>query len=825
MGDHRWDRLKVLFDDANRLPASEQAGYLDRTCADDPGLRADLEALLGTDPDETLDPFDRMGASVRSLAEDAADAEITGLRSPAAELPHLRVGPYRLIREIGRGGMGTVFLAERDDGQFSQRVALKLIRTGGASAEAQRRFRAERQILARLQHPHIARLLDGGLTAPAPDAPDGLPYFVMEYVEGDGLIAYCDHLSLGLDARLDLFLNVCDAVAYAHRNLVVHRDLKPSNVLVAAGDDGPTVKLLDFGIAKLLATDGNEGEDMLTTHPGYHALTPEYAAPEQIAGEPVTTVADVYALGVLLYELLTGQRPNGPEGQTPTGGGRMQTSAGPVRPSTALGQAHDASERADRRADTPVRLTRRLQGDLDQIVLEALRADPRRRYASVDDFAEDLRRHRAQLPVRARPETPGYLASRFVRRHRAAVGVTVGVAVLAASLIGFYTARLRTERDAADRRFAVARDAARAMIYDVHDAVAGIPGATVAREVVITRSLEYLDRLADEAGHDPALRLDLAEAYFRVGSAQGNPTNNNLGRTTEARASYRRGLGVLPPPATPALGDTLGVRIEGVRGRLYEKLGVVEAYRGRVPAALALVDRAIGAHARALAAAPDSAGPRVLLATSLINRGDYTGHPGFPNAGRPGEASRLYRRARGLLEAIPAGRRGLFALRMIGVVHEREGTLARHRGDYEAALTSFQASARVRAAVARRPDATADALRDAAIAREKLGEAYLGLGRLGNARAEFEAALSGYQALAARDTADTFSRETLAIGHLHLARLHGGPAPPNLGDRATARWHYRAALALLRPLGSRDRANARTRGLIEEAERDLHSIG
>ncbi|HEX8386021.1 MAG TPA: hypothetical protein VF576_07555, partial [Rubricoccaceae bacterium] len=465
-----------------------------------------------------------------------------------------------------------------------------------------------------------------------------------------------------------------------------------------------------------------------------------------------------------------------------------------------------------------------LRGDLDQIVLKALRADPARRYASVDDLAEDVRRHLARLPVRARPETPGYLAGRFVRRHRASVGAVTGAVLVVAGLVAFYTVRLRAERDVADRRFAVARDAARAMIYDVHDAVAGLPGATVAREVIVGRSLDYLDRLAAEAGRDPALRLDLAEAYFRVGSAQGNPTNHNLGSTTDARASYRRGLAVLPPPAAPSRGDTLGVRVEGVRGRLYEKLGVVEAHRGRVALALALIDRAVAAHGRALAAAPDSTTPRVYLATSLINRGDYTGHPDFPNAGRQAEAAGYYRRARGLLNAIPEAERGLFPLRMLGVVHEREGTLAMERGDYGAALAAFRSSAAVRADVARRPDATSDVFRDAAIAHEKLGEAYLRRGQLARARDEYETALGGYQALAAADTVDAFSRETLAVGHLHLARLHGGPATPNLGDRATGRRHYRAALALLRPLAARDTENARPRSLVAEAERDLRAI-
>ncbi|HLA62982.1 MAG TPA: serine/threonine-protein kinase, partial [Rhodothermales bacterium] len=272
--DGRWARLKELYHEALERPEEARAAFLDAACADDPALREELAALLRVRPEAeaALDAWAAQIPPVRALAD-----------GPGV-LPHLQVGPYRLVREVGRGGMGTVFLAERADGQYVQRVALKLIRSGGASAEAQRRFRAERQILARLAHPGIARLLDGGLTPPAPDAPDGLPYLVMEYVAGEELPAYCDARGLGLDARLALFLQVGDAVAYAHRNLVVHRDLKPSNVLVTEGEASegePAVKLLDFGIARLL---DDEHADGTATETGAHALTPAYAAPEQIRG-------------------------------------------------------------------------------------------------------------------------------------------------------------------------------------------------------------------------------------------------------------------------------------------------------------------------------------------------------------------------------------------------------------------------------------------------------------------------------------------------------------------------------------------------------------
>ena len=432
--DGRWARLKELYHEALERPEEARAAFLDAACADDPALREELAALLRVRPEAeaALDAWAAQIPPVRALAD-----------GPGV-LPHLQVGPYRLVREVGRGGMGTVFLAERADGQYVQRVALKLIRSGGASAEAQRRFRAERQILARLAHPGIARLLDGGLTPPAPDAPDGLPYLVMEYVAGEELPAYCDARGLGLDARLALFLQVGDAVAYAHRNLVVHRDLKPSNVLVTEGEASegePAVKLLDFGIARLL---DDEHADGTATETGAHALTPAYAAPEQIRGEAATTATDVYALGVLLYELLTGQRPFRLQGRSPAEAERVLASTVPPRPSTALTRAADAPALARVRADTPPRLARRLRGDLDTIVLKALATEPTRRYATVEAFADDLRRYRAHLPVRARPDTTAYRTARFVRRHRAGVaaGLLVAVAVLGGAGVALWQGRV-----------------------------------------------------------------------------------------------------------------------------------------------------------------------------------------------------------------------------------------------------------------------------------------------------------------------------------------------------------------------------------------------
>ena len=432
----RWRRVEAVFAEAADLAPADRSRYLDDACrvpggGADAALRAEVEALLALDL-EAAAFFDDAHDHLASVAGRLAD--------PAAEAGPERVGAWRLVREVGRGGMGTVHLAARADGRFEQTAAVKLVRTGLAP-DLVARFRAERQILARLDHPAIARLLDGGRTD------DGRPYLVMEYVDGEPITAYCDRRRLSVNERLALFRTVCEAVQFAHQHLVVHRDLKPSNVLVAEGADGqPRVKLLDFGIAKLLA-EAADGPSPVETQPDQRVMTPEYAAPEQVRGEPVSTATDVYALGVLLYELLTGRRPHAhASGRHAVERAILDTE--PVRPSEAVTVRVTAGGRvpsdpsqpepaADAfagdtgvlRATTADRLRRRLRGDLDRIVLKALRKEPQRRYDGAAALAADVRRHLDGLPVQARRDTLAYRASKFVRRHRAGVAVAALVVV------------------------------------------------------------------------------------------------------------------------------------------------------------------------------------------------------------------------------------------------------------------------------------------------------------------------------------------------------------------------------------------------------------
>lgn len=445
MMKERYLQLKELFQSAMDRPADERAAFLEKTCPDDPALRAEVDALLAAHEQKSyLDANTLLNPT--SLPSAPSDHQMMG--------QHL--GPYKVLRELGQGGMGTVYLAVRDDDQFRKQVAIKVVRGGAFQQPVTgdlivRRFRQERQILASLEHPNIARLLDGGATN------DGLPYLVLEYVEGQPLDEYCDQRQLSLLDRLRLFRTVCAAVHYAHQNLVVHRDLKPGNILITA--DG-TPKLLDFGIAKLLGVDAL-GLPIEHTLSSVRLMTPAYASPEQVRGESITTGSDVYALGVILYKLLTGHSPYQISTNSLPETARVICEVEPPKPSAVVtrpevvtnGHTATTPEQAGRtHYEAPEKLRRRLVGDLDNIVLMALRKEPQRRYASVEQFSEDIQRYLNRLPVRASRDTFTYRGAKFVRRHR--VGVIMATAFLimiAASLVSLVAqaARISRERDRA----------------------------------------------------------------------------------------------------------------------------------------------------------------------------------------------------------------------------------------------------------------------------------------------------------------------------------------------------------------------------------------
>jgi serine/threonine-protein kinase len=573
----RWSEIEPLLDRLLDLPPEQRAAVLERECCD-AELRAVVHRLLAVDVG-TDSGIDRLAREIGT--------------SPAG-IEGRRVGPYRIERALGEGGMGVVFLATRQTAELTQRVALKLLRVGLFSADQQALFRREQQIHTRLEHPHIARVCDSGIT----DA--GVPYFAMEYVDGVPLMDYCDRERLGIDARLRLFASICDAVAFAHRNLVVHRDLKPSNILV----DAAGAPLLDFGIAKLLSETDASNERTRTEQ---HRLTPDYAAPEQFDGGAITTATDVYALGVLLCELLSGARPIDSD-----------IDASPLRTASRVMDA----DTAQRRGLGLAALKRRLRGDLDAVVAKALQRDPARRYAGATALRDDVQRHFSGQPVLAHPDAWTYRAGKFLQRHRLGVAAALVIAaiLIGATVFSAFEARVARHEAAhagaeAARATAVKQfllhlfyssapatsavvDTADAMLErgqkQSNDELAATPAlqAEVLEAIgdiqrrrgkldAAEAALDQADRLAAQlAGNDPK-RLEIAATSARLNIANGHFAEG-LELIDAALATYRSSHGVES--------DALAFALEQ-RGVLLHRLGHYPEAVAEVEAALAIYRR------------------------------------------------------------------------------------------------------------------------------------------------------------------------------------------------------------------------------------------
>ena len=573
-----WSKVKEVLNELLAIQPSDRMSYLDRAELT-PEIRAEVESLveLETDSESMFE------ASAVELARDFVD--------PPGALAGTRVGAYRIVSELGYGGMGAVFLADRADGKFEQKAAVKLLKRELNTNALRRHFDREREILASLEHPNIARLLDAGTTD------DGIPFIAMEYVDGSPIDEYCSRHRLDLNARLQLFKTVCTTIEFAHRNLVVHRDLKPSNIMVT--HEG-VPKLLDFGISKILSEGYQELDAATITQMG--VMTPSYASPEQLRRESVTTLSDVYSLGVILFELLSGRRPfESEEGdpraiysavleQEPAAPSSLAKTAGRTdpfqRPAYRSGEAVTEKLSTD---FTRVRSTgqhvfnlspQTLKGDLDNIVLKALRKEPERRYTSAGAFAEDIERHLKGLPVAARPNTLSYRTSKFVGRHKFGVGAgfLLALAIIAGVIATLWQSQVaRAERARAEKRFNDVRTLANSFLFEFAPLIERLPGSTPARELLVKRALEYLDGLAAESSNDPSLLRELASAYEKVGDVQGNPYKANVGDVSGAMASYEKSRQMRETFIERGLGDA---KLEGELAGLYKSIGDVESNSG-----------------------------------------------------------------------------------------------------------------------------------------------------------------------------------------------------------------------------------------------------
>jgi non-specific serine/threonine protein kinase/serine/threonine-protein kinase len=777
----RWTEIKNLFQAALEREDAGRAGFLDQACGSDPELRAAVERMLAAHA--------RAGAFLETPA--FAGAGISA-EPPAEVTAPATIGPYRVVREIGRGGMGTVYLAERDDADLRRTVAIKVVNV--ASPAVVTRFRTEIGVLAGLEHPGIARLYDAAATLA------GVPYLVMEFVGGEDLLRYCDGRRASIAERLRLFQRVCAAVQYAHQNLVVHRDLKPSNILVTAAGEP---KLLDFGIAKLLSANPENADE---TAAFARALTPQYSSPEHVRGERATAASDVYSLGVVLYELLTGARPYRITARSAAEIEREVTGQEPAPFSSVVA----ASDTAAARASTVNGLRQRLQGDLDNIVLKALQKEPARRYPTAAGLAEDIQRHLDGFPVEARPNLLSYRAAKFLRRHRRSVAAG---SIAVASLLGGLTIALwqahaaRAERDRATARVHDVQRLANALIFKIHDGVRNLPNSTPVRRMIVEEALRYLEALRTDPAADESLRIELSQAYQRIGVVQGQGNVANLGDRQGAIDSLTKGLDVL----RPLMDDPAAHRSAAIQyGRTAVNLAGTRFSAGDKAGAEAAVRDAERVASRLVARSDASEDSKHLLASVHFQYALLTAGP---------ESLAHWKTSGDMFEALLAARPDdPDRQRNVALVNKYLGSIYTDSRDYEAALEHHARARDLDEKRLARDPADRQAQIDVAIDLANTGQVLAQTGRRAEAISEYERSLAIRQRLADSDPRDVFAPGRVAFAHARLGDLYRAA-----GEIAKSLEHARTAVSLDESLSRLDPTHrnelARALLILGDAER------
>ena len=762
--------MKQVLSHALELDTGRRQSFLDTACANDAELRAEIDLLL----DQEVDTGDDM---IEQCASDAAARR--GFNEATAK-EGTRIGPYRILRELGHGGMGSVYLAERDDEHYHQQVAIKLIKPGLGGDAIRKRFRNEMQILADLSHPNIARLLDGGETV------EGVPYLVMEYVEGRPIDVVCDDKQLSIEERLKLFATVCAAVQYAHQHLVIHRDIKPGNILVT--EDG-LPKLVDFGIAKLLDQDRTEA-----TATAMPFMTPDYASPEQVRGVSVTTATDIYSLGVVLYELLTGQRPY-----------RLKS-----------GVAHEVAKAiCDDEPRRPSTTQKRVDADLDNIVLMAMRKEPERRYATAEQFAEDIQRHLNGLPVRARPATFSYRAGKFIRRHK--FGVAAAVLIVLTLLTGIvatvWQARVaRAERARAERRFEEVRQLANSFVFEVHDAVANLPGSTPARSLIVQRGLKYLDSLAQDAAGDRGLQRELAAAYEKLGTVQYTPSVAHLGDLAGALESHRKAAALREAlvAADPGNADYRRELLDS-----YWYIATLLGRQGDLAQELEIIRRQLPERERLAAAEKNAFVDRYNLAATYVYIGSLLLQMGDANGAVENQQKALQIKE-GLAALDPDRAR---SNRALSISYEYLGLAYDRAGDTNRALELEQRGLQIRESLVAADALNTDLRIMLAESYRYVGDMYFKLGDMKVADAHYTKQLSLVKEMVAADPADAqlLSNEAVAL-------IKVGDVEAATGREAKAISDYREALKIREQLSAAAPSDVYLRRDLEEARVKVSSL-